>query len=80
MQLPTYQCSTHIYTLIIMLNETELYQQLFTLTDGTIVAPEYLQDNSLLSLKVLVGNIFNDTFYETGATEICKYISVNSCS
>ena len=74
MQPPVY-CPTHIYTLVVMLNETESYQQLFTPSDSIIVAnvsPDYLQDNTLLNLKVLVGNTFSDNFYESGITNLCK--------
>ena len=74
MQLPT-SCRTYAYTLVIILNETESYQQQFTSSESSIIAnvtSDYLQDNTLLSFKVLIGNTFNDTFYKTSVTKLCK--------
>ena len=77
MQLPT-SCRTYVYTLVITLNETESYQQQFTSSESSIIAnvtSDYLQDNALLSFKVLIGNTFNDTFYETSVTKLCKLVA-----
>ena len=74
MQLPT-SCLTYVYTLVITLNETESYQQQFTSSESSIIAnvtSDYLQDNALLSFKVLIGNTFNDMFYKTSVTKLCK--------
>ena len=76
MQQPMF-CPIHLYTLVIILNETESYQQLLPPHEDTIVAnvsPEYLPDNALLNVKVLVRNTFSNIFYETGPTKLCKYI------
>ena len=75
MQLPTSCRTYYVYTLVITLNETESYQQQFTSSESSIIAnvtSDYLQDNALLSFKVLIGNTFNDTFYKTSVTKLCK--------
>ena len=74
---PLTYCPTHVYTLIVsgLSNESEAYQQLFTPTESTMVAsvmPDNLQDNTLLTFKVLVRNSLSETFYETSATMLCK--------
>ena len=75
MQLPTSCHTYYVYTLVITLNETESYQQQFTSSESNIIAnvtSDFLQDNALLGFKVLIGNTFNDTFYETSVTKLCK--------
>ena len=83
MQPPTY-CPTHIYMLVVTLNESVSYQQLFTPTKSTVMAASVtpdLHDNVPLNFKVQVRNSLSDTFYETGITRLCKYtFTFNSSS
>ena len=76
MQPPTIHCPSHIYTLVVTLNESMSYQQLFLQTESTIVANvtrDDLQDNALLNFKVQVRNSLSEIFEETHITNFCKF-------
>ena len=53
MQPPTVHCPSHIYTLVVTLNESVSYQLLFLQTESTMVANvtrDNLQENALATL------------------------------
>ena len=76
MQPPTVHCPSHIYTLVVILNESVSCQQLFLQAESTMVAnvtPDNLQDNVLLNFKIQVRNSLSETFEETHITNFCKF-------
>ena len=76
MQPPTVRCPSHIYTLVVTLNESVSYQQLFLQTESTMVANvtrDYLQENALLFFKIQVRNSLSEIFKETHIMNFCKF-------
>ena len=75
MQPPTVHCPTHTYALVVTLNGSVSYKQLFSQTESTMVAnvtPDNLRDNTALNFKVQVKNPLSDIFDETHITHFCK--------